>query len=70
MTNNIKKKCPSCGCPDADVMAILHTKDGKLIAYRCLASGRKHPFTVPVKDETQKQELIDKGFFKSEALAD
>ena len=68
--NKIKKICPTCKCPDGDVMAILFNMGEKKIQYRCLANGRKHTYFVLVKDETQKQELIDKGYFKAEALED
>ena len=51
MTNKIKKPCPTCGCENADVLAIVNDE----IVYRCLKNGRKHQFRVKKSEETQKQ---------------
>jgi len=64
MVNQIKLKCPTCGCEDADVMLMVEISGVKKIHYRCLASGKKHKFQKSLTDDKQYQQFFKKETYE------
>lgn len=63
MTNQIKRQCPVCKCPEGDVLAIIQEKDVKYVLCRCLVDGRKHQYKIELTDPDKTWQK----FFKPEA---
>jgi len=68
MVNKIKKKCPVCGCLDADILGAVIVNKESWNAYRCLSpTGRKHSFLVKRTGDKKEQALTEQ-YIKSSNL--
>lgn len=69
MTNQINKKCPSCGYPNSEIMGavVIEEKDKRVSynVYRCLSKA--HRFAVKRKGNKKEQKLTEK-YIKSKKI--